>query len=140
MKNKVSLKELIGSQIIIAILIAAYYWCWARNDWHGYYTSIQNTIGIFAFFFFVSQSIRMAKYKKEVTDEMAITNLRRCDSICLKITIALIVCIGFLAAILRFSISSEIIGYMIMGVIVCISIIRVILFCVMDKEGIKKWN
>ena len=63
-------------------------------------------------------------------------NLRKCDSICLKITIALSVCIGFLAAILRFSISSEIIGYMLMGVLVCISIIRVVLFCIIDKKGI----
>ncbi len=135
MKNKVTLKELLGTHIIIAILIAIYYWCWARNDWQGYYITIQNTIGIFAFFFFVSQSIRMAKYKREVNDEMAITNLRKCDSICLKITIASIGCIGFLAAILRFSISSELIGYMLMGIVVCISIIRVILFCIIDKKG-----
>lgn len=135
MKNKVTLKEMIGAQIIVAILIAIYYWCWARNDWQGYYESIQNTVGIIAFFLFVSLSIRMAKYKKEVTDEMAITNLRKCDSICLKITMALIVCIGFSAAILRFSVSSEIIGYMLMGVIVCISIIRMVLFCIMDKKG-----
>lgn len=136
MKNKVTLKEILASHIIIAILIAIYYWCWARNGWHEYYVSIQNTVGIFAFFLFVSLSIRMAKYKKEVNDEMAITNLRKCDSICLKITIALIVCIGFLAAILRFSISSEIIGYMLMGVLVCISIIRVVLFCIIDKKEI----
>ena len=135
MKNKVTLKELLGTHIIIAILIASYYWCWARNGWHGYYVSIQNTIGIFTFFIFVSLSIRMAKYKREVTDEMAITNLRKCDSICLKIITILIVCIGFLAAILRFSVTSEIIGYMLMGVVVCISIIRVILFCIIDKKG-----
>ena len=136
MKNKVTLKELLGTQIIIAILIAIYYWCWARNDWHEYYVSIQNTVGIFAFFLFVSLSVRMAKYKKEVKDEMAITNLRECDSICFKIIIALIVSIGFLSAILRFRISSEIIGYMLMGVLVCISIVRVILFCIIDKKGI----
>ncbi len=78
----------------------------------------------------------MSKYKKEVNDEMAITNLRRCDSICFKIAMVLIVCIGFLAAILRFEISSEIIGYMLMGTLVCISIVRVILFCIIDKKGI----
>ena len=46
--------------------------------------TIQNTIGIFAFFLFISLSIRMARYKKEVNDEMEITNLRKCDSICFK--------------------------------------------------------
>ena len=65
---------------------------------------------------------------------MEIINLRKCDSICFKITTALIVGIGFLSAILRFKISSEIIGYMLMGLIL-ISIIRVILFCIIDKKG-----
>lgn len=37
MKNKVTLKELLGTHIIIAILVASYYWCWARNDWQWYY-------------------------------------------------------------------------------------------------------
>ena len=136
MKNKVTLKELLGMQVIVAILIAIYYWCWARNDWQNYYETIQNTVGILAFFIFVSLSIRMSKYKREVTDEMAITNLRKSDSICLKIAIILIVCIGFLAAVLRFTISSEIIGYMLMGTVVLISIIRVISFCIIDKRGI----
>ena len=135
MKKKVTLKELLGTQIIIAILIAVYYWCWARNDWHEYYVSIQNTVGIIAFFLFISLSIRMTKYKKEVNDEMSIANLRKCDSICFKIMTTLIVCISFLSAILRFSISSEIIGYMLMGVLVGISITRVTLFCIIDKKG-----
>ena len=135
MKNKVTLKEILVSHVIVAVLIAIYYWCWARNDWHEYYVTIQNTIGIFVFFLFISLSIRMARYKKEVNDEMAITNLRKCDSICFKITIALIVCTGFLSAILRFRISPEIIGYMMMGVLVLISIIRVVLFCIIDKKG-----
>lgn len=137
MKNKVTLKEILASHVIIAILIAVYYWCWARNDWQEYYLSIQNTIGIFAFFLFVSLSIRETKYKKEVKDEMAITNLRKCDSICFKIITILIVCIGFLSAILRYKISSEIIGYMLMGVLVSISLVRVILFCIIDKKGWK---
>ena len=77
----------------------------------------------------------MARYKKEVNEEMEITNLRKCDSICFKITTALIVGIGFLSAILRFKISSEIIGYMLMGGLILNSIIRVILFCIIDKKG-----
>lgn len=49
---------------------------------------------------------------------MTAANLKRCDSVCYKITMVLIVCIGFLSAILRFDISSEIIGYLLMGVLV----------------------
>ena len=67
--------------------------------------------------------------------EMAVTNLRRCDSVCYKFLIISIVCIGFLSAILRFAISSEVIGYMLMGILVLVSIIRTILFCYMDAKG-----
>lgn len=135
MKNKVTLKKILASYVIIAILIAVYYWCWARNDWQEYYVFIQNTVGVFVFFLFVSLSIRETKYKKEVKDEMVVINLRKCDSICLKIITILIVCVGFLSAILRFRISSEIIRYMLMGILVGISIIRFTLFCIIDKKG-----
>ena len=135
MKNKVTMKELLGSQIIIAVLIAIYYWCWARNDWKDYYVTIQNTAGILAFFFFIEQSVRISKYKKEVKDEMAISNLSKSDSICFKILAGLIIFIAFLSAVLSFKISSETIGYMLIGTIVFISIVRVILFCIIDKKG-----
>ena len=135
MKEKVTLKELLGARIILAICIAVYYWCWARNGWENYFTSIQNCIAIFVFCFFCFLVMREKKYKKEVMDEMAITNLRRCDSICNKLLIAGIVCIGFLSAILRFSISSEVIGYMLMGALILVSIIRTLLFCYMDAKG-----
>ena len=36
--KKVSLRELVADKIIFAVLIAVYYWTWARNDWKGYYT------------------------------------------------------------------------------------------------------
>ena len=135
MKEKVTLKELLGARIILAICIAVYYWCWARNGWENYFTSIQNCIAIFAFWFFCFLAVREKKYKKEVMDEMAVTNLRRCDSICYKFLIAAIVCIGFLSAILRFAISSEVIGYMLMGALVLVSVIRMILFCYIDTKG-----
>ena len=135
MKEKVTLKELLGARIILAVCIAVYYWCWARNGWENYFTSIQNCIAIFAFCFFCFLAMREKKYKKEVMDEMAITNLRRCDSICYKLLIVTIVCIGFLSAILRFAISSEVIGYMLMGALVLVSVIRMILFCYIDTKG-----
>lgn len=33
MKKKVTLGELVGSRIVLAISIAVYYWCWARDGW-----------------------------------------------------------------------------------------------------------
>ena len=136
MNKKVTLRELLGARIVLAICVAVYYWCWARNDWADYFSSIQQCVAIFAFMFFCILAVRERKYKKETVDELAAANLKRCDSICYKITIILIVCIAFLSAILRFTISSEIIGYMLMGVLVLTAIIRTALFCYMDAKGI----
>ena len=136
MNKKVTMRELVGSRIVLAVCIAVYYWCWARNDWHNYYTTITNAVAAFAICFFVFLASRERKYKKEVTDELAIVNLRRCDSICLKIALTVIVCIGFLCAILRLTVTTEVIGYMLMGLLVCISVIRTILFCIMDTKGV----
>lgn len=136
MKKKVSLRELVGARIVLAACIAVYYWCWARNDWHSYYTFITNTVAALVILFFVYLSARERKYKKEVADELATANLRRCDSICLAIAKATIVCIGFLCAILRFSVTTEVIGYMLMGLLVGLSVVRTILFCLMDAKGV----
>ena len=80
--KKVSLRELVADKIIFAILIAVYYWMWARNSWKDYYTTIQIVVCTFSFYYPVSRAIRLKKYKKEVPDEMAEANLRRCDKIC----------------------------------------------------------
>ena len=136
MNKKVTLRELLGARLVLAICIAVYYWCWARNDWEDYFSSIQQCVAIFAFLFFCFLAVRERKYKKETVDDMAAANLKMCDSICYKITMVLIVCIAFLSAILRFTISPEIIGYMLMGVLVLTAIIRMAIFCYMDAKGI----
>lgn len=136
MNKKVTLGEQLGARIVLAICIAVYYWCWARNGWENYFSSIQQCVAIFAFMFFCLLAMRERKYKKETVDEMAAANLKRCDSICYKITMVLIVCIAFASAIFRFTISSEMIGYMLMGVLVLTAIIRTALFCYMDAKGI----
>ena len=135
MKEKVTLRELVAARIVLAVCIAVYYWCWARNNWENYFTSIQNCVAIFAFLFFWFLIMREKKYKKEVVDEMAAANLKRCDSICYKVLTVAIVCIGFLSAILRFTISPEVIGYMLMGMLVLMSVLRTVLFCYMDVKG-----
>lgn len=112
------------------------YWLWARNDWKDYYTTIQYVIDVFAFFYFVSRSIRVKKYKQEEPDEMSEANLKRCDAICLKIVVGLIVALGFVCAAGRFAISTEIIGYGLMGTLVLLAVIRTVLFCYMDKKGV----
>ena len=134
--KKVSLRELVADKIVYAVLLAMTYWLWARNDWKDYYTTIQYVIDVFAFFYFVSRSIRVKKYKQEAVDEMAETNLKRCDSICLKIGAAAMIVIGFVCAVGRMVLTTEVIGYALMGTLAALAIIRTVIFCVMDKEGV----
>lgn len=134
--KKVTMRELVSKRIVLAVCAAVYYWCWARSGWHEYYGTIQLCVGTFALCFFVMLAARERKYKKETADEMAVTNLRRCDSVCLKIATAAILVIGFLCAVLRFAITTEIIGYMLMALLLAISVIRTVLFCLMDAKGV----
>ena len=70
MKSKVTLKEIVGTKIIYAVLLTCYYWMWARRDWHDYYMTIQNVVFIFTAIFFAMQANRIRKYRKEETDEL----------------------------------------------------------------------
>lgn len=134
--KKVSLRELVADKIVFAVLIAIYYWMWARNDWKNYYTTIQIIVCVFSFYYFVSRSIRFRKYKKETPDEMAEANLKRCDNICLKISVAALVLISFLCAVGRFALTTEVIGYCLVSLLVLLTVIRTIIFYFMDKKGL----
>ena len=134
--RKVSLREIVADKIVFAILIALYYWMWARNDWHNYYTSIQNAVFAFTFFYFIYRASRLRKYKQELPDEMSEANLKRCDALCLKIGAAAIIVLSFVCAVGRLSITTDIIGYCLMGILIALAIIRTILFYIMDTKGV----
>ena len=134
--RKVSLREIVADKIVFAILIALYYWMWARNDWHNYYTSIQYAVFAFTFFYFISRASRLKKYKQELPDEMSEANLKRCDALCLKIGAAAIIFLSFVCAIGRLSITTDLIGYCLMGILIALAIIRTILFYIMDTKGV----
>ena len=102
MEKKVSLKELVGTKIIYAGLIAAYYWMWARQDWHNYYDAIQNAVFLFTILFFILQASRIRRYSKEEKDRQAIQTLRRIDAILLKVLAAAAVAIAFACAVTFF--------------------------------------
>ena len=133
MNKKVSLKEIVGTKIVYAIILTSYYWMWARTDWKGWYETAQYVLGVFLFSFFVVQMIRISKYKKEGIDEMAEHNLKRCDSICLKLFV-----VAFGAAILGHTnaVSTGFIGWTIVLSILILSIIRTVMFVVMDSKGV----
>lgn len=90
----------------------------------------------FSFYYFVSRAIRVKKYKQESPDEMAEANLWRCDAICLKISVAAFIVIGFTCAVGRMVLTTEIIGYGLMAALILISVVRTIIFYLMDKKGL----
>lgn len=130
MEKKVSLKELVGTKIIYAGLIAAYYWMWARQDWHNYYDAIQNAVFLFTILFFILQASRIRRYSKEEKDRQAIQTLRRTDAILLKFLAAAAVAIAFACAVTFFD--GRMAGYALVGTIFALTVLRTILFCVMD--------
>ena len=134
MKSKVSLKELVGTKIVYALLLVCYYWMWARRDWHDYYMSIQYAVVGFSILFFLIQIDRIRKYSKETKDELAVQNLRRTDSICLKIMIVAAIIIAFAGAMALFDVRMA--GYALVGIILVLAIIRFIVFCIMDSKGV----
>ena len=134
MKSKVSLKELVGTKIVYALLLVCYYWMWARRDWHDYYMSIQYAVAGFSILFFLIQIDRIRKYSKETKDELAVQNLRRADSICLKIMIIAVTLIAVAGAITF--LDGIMAGYAIVGTILALAIIRFTVFCLMDSKGV----
>ncbi|MCI8442372.1 MAG: hypothetical protein HFG27_07565 [Provencibacterium sp.] len=134
MKAKVTLKELVGTKIIYAVLLVCYYWMWARRDWHPYYETIQNMVVLFTVIFFALQAIRIRRYSKEEKDELAIQNLRRTDAIGLKFMTAAAIMIAFMCA--AAFIEAVAAGYALVGMILVLTVIRFILFCVMDSRGV----
>lgn len=138
MNKKVSLKEIVGTKIVYAIILTSYYWMWARTDWKGWYETAQYVLGVFLFSFFVVQMIRISKYKKEGIDEMAEQNLKRCDAICLRLLTGAMVVVAFGAAILGHinAVSTGTIGWAIVLSILILSIIRTVMFAVMDSKGV----
>lgn len=141
MNKKVSLKEIVGTKIVYAIILTSYYWMWARTDWKDWYETVQSMLGVFLFSFFTLQMIRISKYKKEGIDEMAEQNLKRCDSICLKLLVGVMVAVAFGAAILGHAnvVSTGFIGWAIVLSILALSIIRTVMFVVMDNKGGVIW-
>ena len=133
MKKKVSLREIVGTKIIYAVLVAIYYWMWARRDWHDFYVTIQNAVGIFTVVYLLLMASRIRKYKQENFDELAEQNLKATDSICLKISIVSLIAIAFMGALTI--LDAIAMGYAIVVWLVVMMILRFIIFSIKDIKG-----
>lgn len=138
MSKKVSLRELVANKIVFAIFLAIYYWMWSRTGWQDYYQTVQSIGAMVLIVFFAQQAIRINKYKKEGIDELAEENLRRCDSICLKLLVIVMAVTAYLGGILGHldAISTATMGWIIVGAILGLSIFRTVLFIIMDVKGV----
>lgn len=138
MKNKVSIREVVATKIIIVILIAGYYWLWSRSDYQPEYQQFSSYWGFILFLMLIVHYFRVKKYKKEYFDEFAEKNLHRCDSICLKIFCVLMVIIAYLGGILGHvnGISTALMGWLIIGTVITITILHTIMFTIMDSKGV----
>ena len=137
MKSKATAKEMVGTKIVYAMLLVCYYWMWARRDWLNYYNSIQNAIFMFSFLYFLFHARRFYQYRKEEKDREAIQILRRIDAIGLKIMVAAASIIAFACAVQM--IDGRTAGYALVGMIFILSVLRFIIFCVMDSNGDLTW-
>ena len=105
---------------------------WARQDWHSCYDTIQNAVFLFTIVFFILQASRIRAYSKEKKDQQAIQTLRRTDAVLLKVLAAAAVAIAFACAVTFFD--GRMAGYALVGTIFALTMLRTILFCVMDSR------
>jgi hypothetical protein len=138
MKRRVTLKEIVGTQIVYAVMLATYYWMWARLDWKPWYTTVQTVLGGIFFVTLFFHAARIRKYKKECVDELAERNLRRCDSFCLKLFLAAMIIVAWFCAVAGhgFEIRTGMIGWMIVLSVLALSVIRTVMFAVLDSKGV----
>lgn len=138
MKKKVSLTELVANKIVYAVILASYYWMWARSDWQDWYPALQSVLGSVFLFFFAIQAVRRFKYKQEACDELAEQNLRRCNSVCLDLFVSAMILLAWVCAIFGHTatLDAALIGWVIILSILALTVIRTVLFIVMDRKGV----
>lgn len=138
MKKNVSLVEIVAAKILFAVLFAIIYWMWARGSYHESSAAVGRAISAVTCFLLIVHYWRVQTYKKERVDEMAEQNLRRCDAICLRVLTIVSCMIGLLGGIFAHvsTNAAYLMGWSIVITMIVLSVLRTVLFLVMDKEGI----
>lgn len=126
--KKVNLRIWMSVKIIPSLFLFAYYWMCVNRDFQPIYTIIQYAlIGCIIVFLLIIKS------KRDVFDEFAKETFYKADSICLKISYIIM---GLILIPSAFIIpNGTMMGYLIAGGIVVLTIARAIIFCLVDKRG-----
>lgn len=135
--RKVTLKDILVSKVVRNIAIAVYFWMWARTDYKEYYSMIQSATGGAIAVFYMFLYMRERKYKKEFFDELAERNLNKCNSICYRILVVIMVALAFTAAAVGHTeaFGTDVIGWILVVSLVVVSVVRVVLYSIIDKKG-----
>ena len=135
--RKVTLKDILVSKVVRNIAIAVYFWMWARTDYKEYYSMIQSAAGGAIEVFYLFLYMRERKYKKEFFDELAERNLNKCNSICYRILVVIMVALAFTAAAVGHTeaFGTDVIGWILVVSLVVVSVVRVVLYSSIDKKG-----
>ena len=136
--KNISLRAWMFLNIAPSALLGFVYWTNVRT--HSHPMSLVVTLIIFGFF----AVFNIFSKRTDLFDESAKENLRRTDSICLKTAYALGVLIVFLAAtstrlfpIVELPrVTGALLGYCIIFLILLLSILRAVVFSVIDRRGI----
>lgn len=132
MKNKpINLSVWMFSKVVPAALLFFYY---GMCSWDGYDPTLRylQAVSLVLAGVIVLWQVSYAK-KKKLFDEFARENLKTTDSICLKIAYALMV-VAVLACVFA-DFSGIIAGYFVVGGILLLTILRAVIFAVIDKKG-----
>ena len=126
--KRVNLRVWMSVKIIPSLFLFGYYWMCVRRDFRPIYIIIQYAlIGCMIVFSLI------IKGKRDVFDEFAKETLYKTNSICLKIAYIIMAFVLFNAAFIDANV--VMIGYLIAGGIVVLSIAQAIIFCVIDRQG-----
>lgn len=126
--KKVNLRFWMSVKIIPSLFLFAYYWMCVNRDFQPNYTIIQYAlIGCILVFLLIIRG------KRDVFDEFAKETLYKTNTICLDIAYIIMAIILFNAAFINQT--AVMIGYLIAGGIVVLSVTQAIIFCVIDRQG-----
>ena len=132
MKNKtINLSVWMFLKTVPAVLLLLYYWMCTVEGYNPVLRYIHAATLVLAGAIVWAQ-ISYAR-KNKIFDEFARENLKTTDSICLKVAYVLMV-IATLACIFA-DFSGIIAGYFVAGGILLLTIIRAVMFTVIDKKG-----
>ncbi|AZV56882.1 hypothetical protein [Clostridium sp. AWRP] len=127
--KKISLRIWISAKIIPALLFLMYYWMSVSLTFKPIHTLIEYLLlGLTLVF------LALLKGNSEIFDEFAKETLNKTDSICLKLSYLFMA--GILLPSAFITPSGIMTGYLIAAGIVALTILRAIIFCVIDMRGI----